>query len=92
MTTTGLLAALEHYYDTAPRARCDTEELGPLTLFVARSGFPYYARPRLGLAEEVTTAMSKPSSNGSASSTSLARWSGSTTRRRRSSPQPVRPG
>ncbi|HVD27751.1 MAG TPA: GNAT family N-acetyltransferase [Mycobacteriales bacterium] len=56
MTTTGLLADLEHYYDTAPRARCDTEEHGPLTLFVARSGFPYYARPRLGLAEQVTTA------------------------------------
>ena len=56
MTTTSLLADLEHYYDTAPRARCDTEEHGPLTLFVARSGFPYYARPRLGLAAEVTTA------------------------------------
>ncbi|HEY7988141.1 MAG TPA: GNAT family N-acetyltransferase [Lapillicoccus sp.] len=56
MTTTSLLADLEHYYDTAPRARCDTEEHGPLTLFVARSGFPYYARPRLGRAAEVTTA------------------------------------
>ena len=55
VTTTSLLADLERYYDTAPRARCDTEEHGPLTLFVARSGFPYYARPRLGLTDEVTT-------------------------------------
>ncbi len=54
MTSPGLLADLERYYDTAPRATCDTEELGPLTLFLARTGFPYYARPRLGLAGEVT--------------------------------------
>ncbi len=52
----GLLADLERYYDTAPRAACDTEELGPLTLFLPRSGFPYYARPRLGLAGELTAA------------------------------------
>ena len=56
MTSPGLLADLERYYDTAPRATCDTEELGPLTLFLPRSGFPYYARPRLGLAGEVTAA------------------------------------
>jgi ribosomal protein S18 acetylase RimI-like enzyme len=56
VTTTSLLADLERYYDTAPRARCDTEEHGSLTLFVAHSGFPYYARPRLGLAAEVTSA------------------------------------
>ncbi|MEP6650769.1 MAG: GNAT family N-acetyltransferase [Lapillicoccus sp.] len=49
-----ILADLERYYDTAPRATCDTEELGSLTLFVARSGFPYYARPRLGVANEIT--------------------------------------
>ena len=57
MTTTDedtLLAQLERYYDTAPRASCDVEEHGPLTLFVARSGFPYYARPRLGLTEAVS--------------------------------------
>lgn len=54
MTSPGLLADLERYYDTAPRAACDTEELGSLTLFLPRSGFPYYARPRLGLAGEVT--------------------------------------
>jgi GNAT superfamily N-acetyltransferase len=53
--TTELLAELERYYDTAPRAMCDTEEVGPFTLFVRRgNGFPYYARPRLGLTKEVT--------------------------------------
>ena len=53
--TTELLAELERYYDTAPRAMCDTEEVGPFTLFVRRgNGFPYYARPRLGLTEQVT--------------------------------------
>lgn len=56
MTTTATFEDLERYYDAAPRPNCDTEELGPLTLFVARSGFPYYARPRLGLAGEVTGA------------------------------------
>jgi ribosomal protein S18 acetylase RimI-like enzyme len=56
VTSPGLLADLERYYDTAPRATCDTEEVGPLTLFVARSGFPYYARPRLGLSGAVTAA------------------------------------
>jgi GNAT superfamily N-acetyltransferase len=53
---TALLADLERYYDTAPRAACDVEEHGPLTLFVSRGGFPYYARPRLGLTVEVTAA------------------------------------
>jgi hypothetical protein len=32
----GLLARLETCHDTAPRATSDTEEHGPLTLFVAR--------------------------------------------------------
>jgi GNAT superfamily N-acetyltransferase len=64
VTTTGRLDELERYYDAAPRPSCDTEELGPLTLFVARSGFPYYARPRLGLtrevsADEVTTVLDR---------------------------------
>ena len=51
-----LLDRIEAYYDAAPRARSHIEELGPLTLFVARSGWPYYARPRLGLDVPVTTA------------------------------------
>lgn len=54
MTEPAVLATLEHYYDTAPRATCDVEDHGPLTLFVARHGFPYYARPTLGLPPEVT--------------------------------------
>ena len=45
-----LLARLERYYDEAPRANADTEEHGPFTVFVSRGGWPYYARPRLGLA------------------------------------------
>lgn len=48
MTTPEILSRLETYYDAVPRARADTEEVGPFTLFVARSGWPYYARPVLG--------------------------------------------
>jgi len=51
-----LLACIETYYDTAPRATSDTEEHGPLTLFVAREGWPYYARPRLGGVDAVAVA------------------------------------
>lgn len=43
-----LLARLEAYYDTAPRATARTEQLGALVLFVAERGWPFYARPRLG--------------------------------------------
>lgn len=49
-----LLARLERYYDEAPRANADTEEHGPFTIFVSRGGWPYYARPRLGLADRIT--------------------------------------
>ncbi len=45
--TPDLLARLEHYYDTVPRATADAREVGPFTLFVAREGWPFYARPRL---------------------------------------------
>lgn len=51
-----LLARLERYYDEVPRATADTEEHGPFTIFRARSGWPFYARPRLGLAEPVSAA------------------------------------
>jgi ribosomal protein S18 acetylase RimI-like enzyme len=50
------LDRLEEYYDAAPRARSDIEQHGPLTLFVARGGWPYYARPRLGLDQPVNAA------------------------------------
>lgn len=43
-----VLQTLETYYDSVPRPRSDVEEIGPFTLFVARAGWPYYARPRLG--------------------------------------------
>jgi ribosomal protein S18 acetylase RimI-like enzyme len=49
-----LLARLERYYDEAPRANADAEEHGPFTIFVSQGGWPYYARPRLGLAEPVS--------------------------------------
>lgn len=48
------LARLEKYYDSAPRAHSRVEEIGPFTLFVASSGWPYYARPRLGEAAAAT--------------------------------------
>ncbi|MBA2531767.1 MAG: GNAT family N-acetyltransferase [Nocardioidaceae bacterium] len=42
------LELIEQYYDEAPRANADAHEVGPFTLFVAREGWPYYARPRVG--------------------------------------------
>ena len=51
-----LIRRLETYYDTAPRASAHVEEIGPFTLFVADRGWPYYARPRLGLDVEVSEA------------------------------------
>lgn len=52
MTAT-VLPLLERYYDTAPRATARAESHGPLTLFVAKRGWPFYARPRLGLQDVV---------------------------------------
>ncbi|MEU6892085.1 GNAT family N-acetyltransferase [Streptomyces sp. NPDC046557] len=53
MTTQTILAALEQYYDGAPRAGgARAEDFGPLTLFVQEgAGWPYYARPTLGGSE-----------------------------------------
>ena len=53
-----VLARLETYYDTAPRASATTEEVGPFTSFLrtATDGWGYYARPRLGLIGDVTVA------------------------------------
>lgn len=44
---------LEEYYDAVPRRRAHTEQVGPFTLFVAASGWPYYARPELGGSDEI---------------------------------------
>ena len=54
MTDPSLLGRLERYYDTVPRATADGEPVGPFTLFVAREGWPYYARPTLGSDAEFT--------------------------------------
>jgi ribosomal protein S18 acetylase RimI-like enzyme len=42
-------AALERYYDAAPRSSAQTEDVGPFRLFISTGMWPYYARPRLGL-------------------------------------------
>jgi ribosomal protein S18 acetylase RimI-like enzyme len=49
----GLTRTIERYYDAAPRSDADAEPVGPFTLFVGRGGWAYYARPRLGLRDEV---------------------------------------
>ena len=51
-----LLGRIEAGYDASPRSRATTEDIGPLTLFLSRVGWPYYARPRLGLTEPITAA------------------------------------
>lgn len=51
-----LLDTLEAYLDAVPRAHTDVEDIGPFSLFVARRGWPYYARPRLGTGGAVTAA------------------------------------
>ena len=50
LTRVTVLETLETYYDTVPRAAASAEEAGPFTLFVKTepTGWPYYARPRLG--------------------------------------------
>lgn len=48
MTANATLQRLETYYDAVPRSRADAHDIGPFTLFVARFGWAYYARPRLG--------------------------------------------
>lgn len=48
-----LLARLEAYYDEVPRAGSQTEDHGPFTIFVSTGGWPYYARPRLGMTADI---------------------------------------
>ncbi len=50
-----LLARLDAYCDTAPRATARSEEHGSLVLFVAEQGWPFYARPRLDRSTDPTT-------------------------------------
>lgn len=51
-----VLLTLERYYDTVPRSLSTTEECGPFTIFVPTevTKWTFYARPRLGLTEDVT--------------------------------------
>lgn len=49
-----LITRLEQYYDTVPRRRARTEQVGRFTLFVTDSGWPYYARPSLGGSQEIS--------------------------------------
>jgi hypothetical protein len=51
--TATVLPLLERYDDTPPRATARAESHGPLSLFVAKRGWPFYARPRLGLQDVV---------------------------------------
>lgn len=50
-----LIATIERYYDEVPRANADAHQVGPFTLFVARQGWQYYARPRLGGSASITS-------------------------------------
>lgn len=45
---TDILSVLERFYDAVPRPVADEHAVGPFSLFVARQGWPYYARPSLG--------------------------------------------
>jgi GNAT superfamily N-acetyltransferase len=47
------VAELDAYFDAAPRPDCDPVEVGPFTLFVSRSPWPYYARPTVGLRDSI---------------------------------------
>ena len=53
----GVLAKLERYLDTAPRAVAVSRECGPFTVFVRDSprGQPLYARPRLAYPRSIST-------------------------------------
>jgi len=52
-TDADLLERIEEHFDAAPRAAADVEQHGALTLFVSRIPWRFYARPRLGLGEDV---------------------------------------
>jgi hypothetical protein len=41
---------IDDYCDTVPRTAATTEQIGPFTLFVGRSGRSFYARPTAGSA------------------------------------------
>lgn len=47
--TAAVLETIDRYCDLAPRATADVEQVGPFTLYVAHTGWPFYARPQVGL-------------------------------------------
>ena len=51
-----LLDVIEGYLDAVPRSATDPEPVGKFILFRPKGPWPYYGRPRLGLAEHVTKA------------------------------------
>jgi ribosomal protein S18 acetylase RimI-like enzyme len=52
-----LLNRLERFYDAVPRKAARVEQCGPFSLFVRRGeGWPFYARPTLGLSGPVAAA------------------------------------
>lgn len=55
MADEDLIQRLEIYYDSVPRSRATVEEVGPFTLFVATSGWPYYARPSIDATIEISS-------------------------------------
>lgn len=50
-----LIRRLESYYDAVPRSHATVEAVGPFTLFVATSGWPYYARPAIDATIEISS-------------------------------------
>ena len=51
-----LVDELDAYLDAAPRPDSEAVPVGPFTLFVSRSPWPYYARPALGRRDAITAA------------------------------------
>ncbi|MGW3516582.1 GNAT family N-acetyltransferase [Streptomyces hydrogenans] len=53
-----MLNRIEAYYDAVPRSSARAEDFGPLTFFVREGtdGWPFYARPTLGLTGGVSVA------------------------------------
>jgi len=49
-----VLERIDAYLDAVPHSAADPEQIGKFTLFRPRALWQYYARPRLGLTEEIT--------------------------------------
>jgi hypothetical protein len=49
-----LRRTLDRYFDVAPRHDADQISVGPFTVFVSRSPWPYYARPAVDRSGSIT--------------------------------------